>query len=154
MTSLCYTGIWHHITGWLVPSISSQCSSFILKKLSITWPCRIKPPCCVDMSGTSHPLTRHHIAEDWNPPMHHCKSLKTCNIWPYKVTWNCTQSAFHSAPHWIHSKTLSSNTNSIILSLIISLHNNTNTQDFHSQFICPYFRLGDHEPPGSGNSER
>ena len=147
----------HQVTG-AQHFKSAQPSSWRFKhpvKLSITWPLKIRPPCCVDMSCTNHSLTRHHIPEDWSPPVHHCKSLKTCNIWLYKVTWNCTQSAFHSAPHWIHSTTLSSNTNSITLSLLISLHhNNTNTQDFHSQFICPYLRLGDHEPPGSGNSER
>jgi hypothetical protein len=44
-----------------------------------------------------------------------------------EVTWNYIQSAFQSAPHWIHSTTLSSNINSITLSLFMSLHNKTTT---------------------------
>jgi hypothetical protein len=28
------------------------------------------------MSGTIHPVTEHHIQEDFSPPPHHCKNLR------------------------------------------------------------------------------
>jgi len=46
---LCSSGMWLHITGWLVHIVIKQYGGLIFKgwKIWIFWPLKMKPPCCL-----------------------------------------------------------------------------------------------------------
>ena len=69
---LCPSWMCHHITGQLVPDVSSQCDGLIVKDQAAhnsclaALPLKIKALCSFETSETTHSITQHHIPEDLN----------------------------------------------------------------------------------------
>lgn len=60
------------MTGYTIPMYSC-----VLWHSSGTFqPLKMKPLCCVKMSGTKYPVMQHHIPEECVPHPHHSKKLK------------------------------------------------------------------------------
>jgi hypothetical protein len=79
----------------------SQCSKglcvFVFKgkgvqeKLWTAQPLKMRPSRCLEISGTNHPVTRCHIAEEQKSALRVCESLKThteCMLTVVVVTGN------------------------------------------------------------------
>ena len=74
------SGTWHHVTGCLVPDVSTYPTCLIFKGVrsnkDISIFKKLIQACCLETLDTTHPVTRRHNPEKRKPKLHRCASLK------------------------------------------------------------------------------